>query len=109
MNRAYLPFHFLPSTAVVELFGNDLNAIAVLAVKAVIRQTKSLEIAHQQFVFRAQHIALSTRISSNGGLIVELDIGDPRLADRIVLEDDLRRAVSDARSKAGVVKGRHHR
>lgn len=109
MNRAYLPFHFLPSAAVVEMFGNDLNVIAVLAVKAVIRQTKSLEIAHQQIVFRDQHIALSTRISSNGTLIVDLDVGDPRLADRIVLEDELRRAAAEVRSKAGVVKARYHR
>ena len=102
MNRAFLPFRFLPSRALVELLGNELHAIAVLAVKAVIRHRKSLEVAHQQIVYREHHIALSTRITTTGELVVDLDIGDPNLSDRIILEDELRRALQSARVVAGL-------
>lgn len=93
MNRAYLPFSFLPSRSLVEAFGPDLNLIALRALRAVLQHRKSLEVAHQQFTFRDHHIALSSRITAEGQLIVELDAGDPHLVDRLILEDDFRRAM----------------
>jgi len=102
MNRAFLPFRFLPSAALVQVLGNDLRGVAVLAVKAVIKHRKSLEVAHQQVVFGRHSIALSTRISPAGELVVDLDVGDPKLDGRIILEDDLRRARELSRVVAGV-------
>jgi len=41
----------------------------------------------------AQHdLAFCSRIGAQGDLILELDVGDPRLGDRIVLEEELQRA-----------------
>ena len=106
MNRAFLPFRFLPSAVLVDRFGKELFAIAVLAVRAVLKHRKSLEIAHQQIIFRDTPIALSTRISETGDVIVDLDIGDPNLANRIILEDELLRAAQSARTIAGPSKSR---
>lgn len=109
MNRAFLPFRFLPSRAVVDLLGNDMHAAAVLALEAVIKNRKSLEVAHQQIVVGDRHIAVSTRITAAGDLIVDLDIGDPNLSGRLILEEDLRRAMQSARVAAGLSRQRRQR
>jgi hypothetical protein len=104
MARAFLPFHFVPSPALVELLGGELPAVAVIALEAVIRNRKSLEIAHQQIAFRGHHIALSTRITAAGRLVVDLDVGLPGLAGYVIPEEELRRATRAARSVAGIAR-----
>jgi hypothetical protein len=107
MNRAHLPFLFLPSRPLVEAVGSDLRKIVVLALRAVLQHRKGLEVAHQQVTYGEHHIAISTRITGSGELIVELDIGDPRLADRLILEDDLRRAGQSLKQRRGIAKRFH--
>lgn len=92
MRRALFPFQFLPTHRVVELLRGDISQVAVLALKAVLRNRRSLEVAHQQIVFRGHPFAFSSRVSQAGELYLELDVGDPRLGDRLVLEDELRKA-----------------
>jgi hypothetical protein len=58
----------------------------------MLKSRRSLEVAHQQIRFGQHHLAFCSRIGSLGDLIIELDIGDPRLSNRIILEEDLRRA-----------------
>jgi hypothetical protein len=102
MNRAYLPFLFLPSHSLAEAVGGDIRKIAVLALRAVLQHRKGLEVAHQQITFGELHVAMSTRITSTGELVVELDVGDPRLQDRLILEDELRQAAWAGRQMRGV-------
>jgi hypothetical protein len=97
MNRAYLPFLFRPSPAIVALLGPDIDRVAVLAVRALLRNGRSLEVAHQQIRFRTHSFAFSSRIGAQGDLIVDMDVGDPKLEGRIVLEEDLARAVRRVR------------
>lgn len=92
MTRSFLPFLFLPSHAAAALVGRHRDKVAVLALQAVLRNRRSLEIAHQQIVWRGQALALSSRITQRGELVVELDVGDDRLADRLILEDELKAA-----------------
>jgi hypothetical protein len=101
MNRAFLPFIFLPSNAVCEALGGDLQKVAVLALQAVLRYRKTIEVAHQQITYREHHLAFSTRIGGKGDLIVEIDVGDPRLSRRVVLEEDFKRAKRTARNIRG--------
>lgn len=98
MNRAFFPFRFLPTQAVLSCFGPLTRDVAVLALRTLIKNRKSLEVAHQQIAFRGHHVALSSRITASGELLIELDLGDPRLAHHVVLEDDLRRAGQAART-----------
>jgi hypothetical protein len=97
MNRTFLPFLFVPSHAAARLIGRDRDKVAVLALRAILKNRKTLEVAHQQIRYREHHLAFSSRITSSGNLVVELDVGDARLEERLVLEDELRVAGRNAR------------
>jgi hypothetical protein len=83
---------FRPSVAARKAAGSDLARVARLALAAILENGQTLEIAYQQIVFGKTHFALSSRLGVRGQLILELDLGDPQLAGRVILEDDLRRA-----------------
>ena len=100
MKRGFLPFLFLYTHAAGRLLGRDGASVAALAAKAIISHRKSLEIAHQQVRFRGHDFAFSSRITAQGELIIELDVGDPSLGDRIVLEEELRTATRKVRGIA---------
>lgn len=93
MQQRY-PAHlvFRPSVAARKAAGSDLARIARLALAAILKNGQTLEIAHQQIVFGKTHFALSSRLGSRGHLILELDLGDPQLAGRVIFEDDFRQA-----------------
>jgi hypothetical protein len=92
MDRAFLPILVVPTHAARRALGADVRRAAVLAAKAIIRGRRGFEIAHQQIRFRDHDLAFCSRIGTQGDLILELDVGDPKLGDRIVLEEELRRA-----------------
>lgn len=84
--------NFRPSVAARKAAGSDLAKVARLALAAVLKNGRALEIAHQHIELGGTHFALSSRLGARGQLILELDLGDPRLAGRVVLEDELRQA-----------------
>ncbi|MBX9912074.1 MAG: hypothetical protein K2Z25_25650 [Beijerinckiaceae bacterium] len=92
MQRNSFPIVVHPSAAVRRLIGPELDMIAGLALRALLLNQRSIEIAHQQIAYRSHHLAFSSRIGNQGDLIIELDIGDPRLAGRVILEEEIRRA-----------------
>lgn len=92
MQRNPFPIIVFPSAAVRRAVGPEVDTVAGLALKAILKGRRSIEIAHQQIKYRSHHLAFSSRIGIHGDLILELDIGDPRLADRVILESDLRKA-----------------
>jgi hypothetical protein len=92
MERVSLPILVIPTHPVRHALGADLGKVAVLAVKAILRNRKGIEVAHQQIRYRRHDLAFSSRIGSHGDIILELDLGDPRLSHRLILEEDLRRA-----------------
>jgi hypothetical protein len=92
MQRIPTQFAFRPSVAARKVAGADLPRIARLALEAILKNGLSLEIAHQQIAYGEHHFAFASRIGSRGQLILELDLGNPGLAGRVILEDDLRQA-----------------
>jgi hypothetical protein len=92
MHRAHLPILLFASPAAQALLGRDVADVGVLALKAVLRNRKGIEVAHQQIKYRKHALAFSSRIGREGDLIVDLDVGVPGLDNRLVLETDLRRA-----------------
>jgi hypothetical protein len=92
MHRASLPILMTATPAVQKLLGPELPKVAVLAVQAILRQRRGIEIAHQQIRYRKHHVVFSSRIGRHGDLILDLDVGDPALENRIVIEADLRSA-----------------
>ncbi len=99
MARSLLPFHYHATAAAQQLLGGALPRVAMLAIRTVIKNRKSVEVAHQQLSYRGHAIALASRVTASGDLVVEIDIGDPRLAHHVVLEDDFRAASRDARDR----------
>ncbi len=99
--RAFLPFHVLPSHAVAEKLGRRTERAAVLALRAILQGHRQLEVAHQQIQYNGHRLAFSSRITARGDLVIELDLGDPRLEDRIILEDELKQANRRMRGIAG--------
>jgi len=99
MQRHPFPIFVYPSAEVRRSLGPDTDKVAALALRAALKNRRSLEIAHQQVVWRNRCFAFSSRIGIKGDLIVELDIGDPRLKDRVVLEDEFERAAKAGRDK----------
>ena len=96
MDVASLPILLSASPAVREALGRDLRRVAVLAVQAMLRHGRGLEVALQQIDYRDKPIAFSSRIGRMGDLILEMDVGNPSLGERIFLEADLRKAQAEA-------------
>ena len=89
MARANFPFYFVATAAVEKAVGAQLQAVALAALKAMLRHGKGLEIAHQQITYGDVPLAFSSRVTKSGDLVLDLDLGDPRLASRIILESCL--------------------
>jgi hypothetical protein len=103
MDRASLPFLLVASPAVRQALGADLRKVAVLAIQALIRHRRSLEVSLQQIDYRHVPIAFSSRIGRMGDLILEMDVGDASLSERLFLEKDFRAAEAEA-AKARATK-----
>ena len=101
MQRAYFPIIYSASPAVVQRTGPELHRAVILALRAILKHSRSLEVAHQQIQFQGHDLAFCSRISSHGDLIIELDVGDECLSGRIILEDELRSAERKARRISG--------
>jgi hypothetical protein len=90
MHRAHLPILLFASPAAQALLGREVAD--VLALKAILRNRRGIEVAHQQIKYRKHALAFSSRVGREGDRIVDLDVGVPGLDNRLVLETDLRRA-----------------
>lgn len=101
MQRAYFPIIYSASPAVVQRTGPGLHRAVILALRAILKHGRSLEVAHQQIRFNGLDLAFCSRISSQGDLIIELDVGDERRSGLIILEDELRTAERKARKIPG--------
>jgi len=101
MPRAFFPIIYSASPAVVQKAGPELHRAVLLALRAILRHGRSIEVAHQQIRFQGVNLAFCSRISAQGDLIVELDVGDERLSGRIILEDELRLAERRGRTISG--------
>ena len=100
MDHASLPFLLVASPAARRALGKDLHDVAVLAMQAMLRHRRGIEVSHQQIAWRRQPIAFSSRIGALGDLILELDLGNPALTERLILEKDFREAELAARNRA---------
>src|SRR5579883_3423371 len=92
MSRGFFPFYFYCSAAATKLLKENAHRAAALALRAILKHRKCLEVAHQQISFGGAHYAFSSRIAGSGLLVIELDIGDPKFADRLILEEDVRKS-----------------
>jgi hypothetical protein len=64
MDRAFLPILVIPTHVARRALGSDLQKVAVLAAKAVVRGRRGLKAAHQQIRFAEHDLAFCSRISA---------------------------------------------
>jgi hypothetical protein len=76
-----------------------------MALRAMLRRHRALEVAHQQISYAGEQLAFSSRISPLGDLIIEFELGNARIAERVILEEDYRAAERKAR-KPGIKTNR---
>jgi hypothetical protein len=108
MDRVSLPFLLIATPAARVLAARDLHDIARLAFGAIL-QKRSVEVAHLQVRYRKHAFAVSSRIGRHGDMILEIDAGDPKLGERVILEADLRRAELAHEARVREARGRPHR
>jgi hypothetical protein len=92
MARANLPFFVHPTNAAREVLGPHLERAAVAAIRAVLKNRRSVDIAFQQIVYAGRHLALSSRVTSAGDLVVEIDLGDASLEGHVILQAEYEKA-----------------
>jgi len=104
MQITSFPVRYVLTPAAQRHFdGARLQAgIARIAVRALLRLHRGLEIAHLQFRYRDQVIAICSRVDAGGAVLVEIDLGDPALPLVAITEAEfgvaLRRANDNARA-----------
>ncbi len=99
MVRSNLPVYIEPSRKVSERLGSQISDVALLAIRAILKNRRGIEVAYQQILYRGHHLSLSSRITAAGDLAIAIDLGDPSLAERLILEDELRSAERRAREE----------
>jgi hypothetical protein len=99
MVRSNLPVYIQPSKAVGDALGPDIAKVALLAIRSILKNRRGIEVACQQIEYQQHWFALSSRITVRGDLVINIEIGDPRLADRLILEDELRSAERQHRDR----------
>lgn len=104
MVRSDLPVYIYASADVRLALGPDLTRVARLAMKAILRNRRALEVAFQQIEFGGHCLALSSRVTDKADLVIEIDMGDPLLGQRIILEDELKRAERHTRDESRKVQ-----
>src|ERR1044072_3141094 len=98
MDRVSLPFLLISTPAARAAAGRDLHNVAGLAFGAILERRVCVEIAHLQVRYRKHCFAVSSRIGRHGDMILELDVGDEKLGDRVIFDADLRSAALHQRA-----------
>ncbi len=109
MVRSNLPVYVEPSRKVSERLGSQIGNVALLAIRAILKNRRGIEVAYQQILYRGHYLALSSRITAGGDLAIAIDLGDPNFAERLILEDELRGAERRAREENKKVREARHK
>jgi hypothetical protein len=101
MFRIDIPVIIVATRDARAALGGDLARAAQCAWREIARAEKGLEIAHHQFAFGRQTLAVCSRVRGDGLCEIELGLGDPRLPRSTFTADDLRAA---AQARRGSVR-----
>lgn len=99
MFRVQAPVVVIFSTEARAALGAQRHAAGLAAWRALAGLGRGLEMAHFQIVFAGVTLAASSRLRKDGFIVIELGLGDPRQAARIIPAAQLRHAEARARSR----------
>ncbi len=99
MFRVQAPVAVIFSTEARAALGARLRAAGLAAWRELARRGAGLEMAHFQIVHQGVTLAVCSRLRPDGIIEIELGLGDPRQAARVIPAAELRRAEARARSR----------
>ena len=105
MFQVQAPVVIVPSTEARAALGIQLRPAAMAAwleiarCRAAARRGKGIEMAHFQIVHTGVTLAVCSRLRPDGFIEIELGIGDPRQAARVIPAAQLQRAEAQARAR----------
>lgn len=91
----------VPTLEVRQALGGDVKAAGLAAWRELARRGQGLEMAHFQIVHNGVTLAIASRLRRDGMIEVEIGLGDPRQAARVIPAVELRRAETGVRRRSG--------
>ena len=99
MFRVQAPVVVIFSTEARAALGAQHRAAGLAAWRELAGLGQGLEMAHFQIVFADVTLAVSSRLRKDGFIVIELGLGDPRQAARVIPAAQLRQAEARARNR----------
>ena len=101
MFRVVAPVVIVPTAEAIAALGVQVRPAGLAAWREIARRAQGLEMAHFQIVHCGVTLAVSSRLRQDGFIEIELGLGDPRQAARVIPAAELRRAATRGRLSAG--------
>jgi hypothetical protein len=92
MFQVLAPVVVHPSVEARDALGVQLTAAGRAAWREIARRGQGLEFAYLQIEVSGVTLAVSSRLRADGFIVIELGLGDPRQAARVIPQSALRRA-----------------
>lgn len=99
MFQVQAPVVIVPSTEARAALGVQLKPAALAAWREIARLGRGIELAHFQIVHAGVTLAVCSNLRHDGFIEIELGIGDPKLAARVVPAAVMRGAEAGFRSQ----------
>jgi hypothetical protein len=99
MFQVQAPVVIVPSAEARAALGAQVRPAALAAWREIARRGEGIEMAHFQIVHTGVTLAVCSRIRPDGFIEIELGMGDPRQAARVIPAAQLRRAEAQARDR----------
>ena len=101
MFQVQAPVIIVPSTEASAALGVQVQPAALAAWREIARRDQGIEMAHFQIVHTGVTLAVCSRLRRDGFIEIELGLGDPRQAARVIPAAQLRRAEARVASRHG--------
>ena len=102
MFRVVTPVFIVPNHEARRSLGATVDAAGLAAWKELARRRQGLEMAHFQIVHEGVTLAVSSSVRPDGCIEIEIGLGDPRQAARVIPAFELKRAGERARHRTAL-------
>jgi hypothetical protein len=99
MFRVQAPVIIVPTTEARTALGVQLRPAALAAWREIARRGQGIEMAHFQVVHTGVTLAVCSRLRQDGFIEIEIGLGDPKQAARVIPAEQLRRAEAKVRAR----------
>lgn len=99
MFQVLAPVTIHPSAEARRALGAQLVPAGKAAWREIARRGQGLEFAHLQICFTGITLAIASRLRPDGVIAIEIGLGDPKQAARVVMASEFRNAETKARDR----------